>query len=59
MDSTGLNSIMFYVLVILSQPVGHDRKVFACGTLRRGFKSRQHEVVSGMILVLQNNTIMC
>ena len=40
-------------------PVGHDRKVFACGTIWRGFKSRQHKVVFGVILVPQNNTIMC
>ena len=32
---------------------------FACGALRRGFKSRQHEVFFGEILVPQNSTISC
>ena len=42
--------------MIISQPVGHGRKVFACGAIRRGFKSGQHEVVFGVVPVPQNNT---
>ena len=38
------------------QPVGHGRKVFACGALRRGFESRLQEVVFGVILFPQKNT---
>ena len=33
--------------------------MFAHNTLWRGFKSRQHEVVFVVILVPQNNIIMC
>ena len=40
----------------LSELVGHDRRVFACGVLRRGFVSRLRELVLGVILVPQNNT---
>ena len=42
--------------VLLSQPVGHGRKVFACGALMRGFKSHLRLVVFRVILVPQNNT---
>ena len=42
--------------VLLSQPVGHGRKVFACVALMRGFESRLHDVVFGVILVPQKNT---
>ena len=41
--------------ILLSQEVGHGRKVYACGALRRWFKPRLHEVVFGVILVLQQN----
>ena len=51
--------IIVLSVVLLSQPVGHDRKVLACGTLWCGFKSRQHEVVFEVIIFPQNNTIMC
>ena len=41
-------------IVLLSHPIGHDRKVlFAYDALRRGFKSRLNEVVLGVILVPQ------
>ena len=36
--------------VHLQQPVGHGRKVYACAALRRGFKSRLHEAVCGVVL---------
>ena len=39
---------------LLSQPVGRDRKVFACGAPKPGFESRLHELVFGVILVHQN-----
>ena len=53
--------------VILSQPVGHSRKVFItkvyrsdkvvyhCDASIRGFESRLHKVVFRVILVPQNN----
>ena len=41
---------------ILSQLVGHGRKVFACGALRRWLESGLHEVLIGVILVPQDNT---
>ena len=37
--------------VLLSQPVSHGCKVFACDALRRGFESSQYEVVFRVILV--------
>ena len=45
--------------VLSSQSIGHDRKMFACGAFRCGFKSRQHDVAFGVILVSRRNSTMC
>ena len=45
--------------VIKKGDLKERRDLEDCHTIWCGFKPRQHEVVFGVILVPQNNTIMC